>query len=576
MNKNNVLFSILFIASFGLIFAPPAHSAELVNLAVISDTQANRLCVATEDDGFDVRCYQPSPEILTGGVISATGISISGVISASELWVNGVSITASGGSLINALDDIGDVSATSPAANSLLRYNSGDSKWEAVGLNDGISTTSVDPNWPDLIRCSGTAGVMRLRNVLNGSDGKVYYRYGSSSSFDAVFNPDGSQYSITGAYMTSCAGKSIATLYAEGKAFNFLGNNGAQISLTHIADVSATAPTDGEALVWNDAQNRWIPGTVAAGASTLASLTDVSATVPSAGNVLSWNATSTRWEPSATNSVISGLNDIGDVNAASPADESPLVWDSGSSKWVPGPQLQGCSPGTTDILPTFTGYTTNGYTASASTESTNYWAWEAFEDNNSAYGNSWLPIGTTGWLQVQLPTARVVTGYKVTGRNWTNNSTVGPKDWTFEGSKNGSSWTILDTQTNQSNWLNSSETFANTYAFSNSAAYAYYRINITANNGNPSNMGIGELELFVNSCSGADDMGDHSASTTLLMNSNDITGAGHFLGETISTTSNVDVSGTIKISGTGDETCTTNSRGTMRLNPVTGLLQICR
>jgi hypothetical protein len=85
---------------------------------------------------------------------------------------------------------------------------------------------------------------------------------------------------------------------------------------------------------------------------------------------------------------------------------------------------------------------------------------------------------------------------------------VDPKDWTFEGSNDGTNWTVLDTQTNQvftttettdnSNPVLPKQIFTgnmNEYNFVNTTAYRYYRLNISANNGNPTFLGIQELKL---------------------------------------------------------------------------------
>lgn len=55
-----------------------------------------------------------------------------------------------------------------------------------------------------------------------------------------------------------------------------------------------------------------------------------------------------------------------------------------------------------------------------------------------------------------------------------------PKSWTLEGSSNGTTWTVLDTRSNES--------FANrlmtkTYFFQNATAYTHYRLMISENNG---------------------------------------------------------------------------------------------
>jgi len=65
-----------------------------------------------------------------------------------------------------------------------------------------------------------------------------------------------------------------------------------------------------------------------------------------------------------------------------------------------------------------------------------------------------------------------------------------PKNWQFQGSQNGTAWTTLDTRTN--------ETFASRfltkqYAITNTTAFAYYRLNITANNGDANGLQLSEM-----------------------------------------------------------------------------------
>jgi hypothetical protein len=56
-----------------------------------------------------------------------------------------------------------------------------------------------------------------------------------------------------------------------------------------------------------------------------------------------------------------------------------------------------------------------------------------------------------------------------------------PKDWTMEASNDGSSWTTLDTVTNETGWVNEeTRTFVCDVV---GGAYRYFRLNITANNG---------------------------------------------------------------------------------------------
>ena len=238
-------------------------------------------------------------------------------------------------SVINNLDDIGDVSVSTPSDNNLLRYNTSTSKWEAVGINDGLSTTTMVPGWPDAIYCSDGSSY-RMMYFDTDISGVYYYRFiqNPASSSDKViwFNSSGDYTSLSGLSSSDCASQSISQLYAAGKAFNFLGNNGAQISLTQIADVSASAPTDGQVLAWDNANSKWVASDASAGANALVSLTDVSPTAATEGQVLSYNDTTNSWEPSDT-SVINNLDDIGDVSVSTPADNNLLRYNTSTSKW---------------------------------------------------------------------------------------------------------------------------------------------------------------------------------------------------------------------------------------------------
>lgn len=112
----------------------------------------------------------------------------------------------------------------------------------------------------------------------------------------------------------------------------------------------------------------------------------------------------------------------------------------------------------------------------------------------NTFNETWYtPVGTTtGWLSYDLGVGvtKVVTRYTVTAGGGVGGSSA-PKDWTFEGSNNNSSWTVLDTQTSQTGWNVLHETRA--YTFSNSTAYRYYRINITANGGVSTQLWVDEL-----------------------------------------------------------------------------------
>jgi hypothetical protein len=116
-------------------------------------------------------------------------------------------------------------------------------------------------------------------------------------------------------------------------------------------------------------------------------------------------------------------------------------------------------------------------------------AWQAFDGSAAS---KWLTTGLTGWIELDIRNfcPNVAVSYAIlSGDDFPGRS---PKDWTFQGN-NGGSWTTLDTQTNQTGW-GTGET--RTFSFSNSVAYANYRINITANNGDSGYLSFSEMYIY--------------------------------------------------------------------------------
>jgi hypothetical protein len=74
-----------------------------------------------------------------------------------------------------------------------------------------------------------------------------------------------------------------------------------------------------------------------------------------------------------------------------------------------------------------------------------------------------------------------------------------PKTWAFLGSNDGSTWTTLDTEASQTSW-GTPET--RNFGFSASANYRYFKINITANNGDGTYTGFAEMQLYYATASG--------------------------------------------------------------------------
>ena len=146
-----------------------------------------------------------------------------------------------------------------------------------------------------------------------------------------------------------------------------------------------------------------------------------------------------------------------------------------------------------NAIPQMTSPTTpSGIATSSSNYDGNYVAWMAF-NRNQATNYGWLSNNIpTAWLKYQFPSAMTIIKYTIKGYAASQaNMTYMPKAWTFEGSNNDVNWTVLDTQTNQTGWLQSEK---RSYSFSNSTSYLYYRLNITQSNATW--VGLDEMEMF--------------------------------------------------------------------------------
>ncbi|MTJ48840.1 LamG-like jellyroll fold domain-containing protein [Dolichospermum sp. UHCC 0259] len=114
---------------------------------------------------------------------------------------------------------------------------------------------------------------------------------------------------------------------------------------------------------------------------------------------------------------------------------------------------------------------------------------KAFDDLTNT---KWLVFANNGWLQYQFnkDQSYVVTEYKITSAN--DVPARDPKNWTLQGSNDGSNWTNLDTRNNETF---SSRFQTRSFTLNNSTGYSYYRLNITANNGDSATQ-LAELQLF--------------------------------------------------------------------------------
>jgi lysophospholipase L1-like esterase len=120
----------------------------------------------------------------------------------------------------------------------------------------------------------------------------------------------------------------------------------------------------------------------------------------------------------------------------------------------------------------------------------------AFDNDNTT---KWFdlananPTTRSSWIQYQSSgSSYVVTQYTITSAD--DFPDRDPKSWSLLGSNNGSEWTTLDTKTNEEF---SSRSLKNTYTFTNSAAYSYYRLQISSVNNLTTSTGVQLAELEI-------------------------------------------------------------------------------
>lgn len=139
------------------------------------------------------------------------------------------------------------------------------------------------------------------------------------------------------------------------------------------------------------------------------------------------------------------------------------------------------------------------YTATCSSHfGSGYRCHDAFNNNNSTSTDSWISSNGSGntfpqTVQINLGSVHSIDKYEIKGSMVQGNGNDTVKDWTFEGSNDGTSWTVLDTQSGQSNWASGE---LRPFPLTGVASYQYFRLNISDNNGSNSYTGIAELYLY--------------------------------------------------------------------------------
>jgi len=120
--------------------------------------------------------------------------------------------------------------------------------------------------------------------------------------------------------------------------------------------------------------------------------------------------------------------------------------------------------------------------ASASSEQGDLSAWQAMDQNGT--GTRWASLGSgyPQWLQYQFASGKVINGYEFAAFSVAQT----PSNFTLQASNDGGTWTILDTRTSAGKGY---------FMFSNTVAYTYYRLHVTADYGGGS-LSLWEFMLY--------------------------------------------------------------------------------
>lgn len=186
-------------------------------------------------------------------------------------------------------------------------------------------------------------------------------------------------------------------------------------------------------------------------------------------------------------------------------DEKPSLTPNGTNVWFnteDGKQYQSSfiadgstNTSTTDAVPTMTSNTAPSGVSSASSFAVGYEAYKAFDDITSTSSNYWSTSAgnNTGWLQYLFASPKAINKYTLRASNVVART---PKDWTIKASNTGvfgGEEVTLDTVTDETGWASDE---VRTFTFSNATQYSYYRLDVSANNGDASYVALYEMELI--------------------------------------------------------------------------------
>jgi hypothetical protein len=251
-----------------------------------------------------------------------------------------------------------------------------------------------------------------------------------------------------------------------------------------LSDVDLTGLADGDALVYDEAQNKWEPGP-GGGAAALNDLSDVVITTPTVGQVIKYNGSV--WANGTDNT-----GEGGGAGIILPVTRTYVANQlDGIFYWLGTGGLLNLfqNPARTSLWSAVAHYTA---TQSSDQDATRVAYCATDGSLNELTGSTHTQNTANSWWKADFGSGREFTITRV-GMVGRNDAGLHPRNWKVQGSNNDSDWTDLLTVTDdgpsQNTWYSS--------AIADADAYRYIRIYMTGANSSGSNfMTIGEIEFW--------------------------------------------------------------------------------
>jgi hypothetical protein len=242
---------------------------------------------------------------------SLSDVNTSGVTTNAVLQYDGANWVANNAANPTVINDLTDVSSSSPVSGMFLRYNAGTSKWEATTVNPA----NITPTFQGLADTPSTYSANQLLKVNAAGNAIEFFTNPGYITDVSTFTTDDLSEGSTNLYYTDArwdarfSNRSTSNL-PEGTNLYFTNARAdarvAAASINDLSDVNTGAKTNDDVLTWDNANGYWKSKAVAIG-----SLDGVTITTPASGQVLKYNGTAWVNAADADSGTFSSLSDVG-------------------------------------------------------------------------------------------------------------------------------------------------------------------------------------------------------------------------------------------------------------------------